>query len=372
MRVVSRDGRKLASLGDNSVEVWDVVKDARITAVSLVEGKLNPERPAESWETVEFDPDGTRVVVKSGRVLAIFDAGNGRQIAAISGHTDDINAIAFSPDNSRVATASKDGTARIWRVADGKELAIMKGHGDIKGETNDVIAVDFSNDGSRIVTGSGDGTARVWDAWSGRELTKFNKHKSPVWSVEYSSDSRLVVTGSGGSYGTNASVRVWQADTGEESVAVSTPRLVSEARFNQDGSHVVAIADDGRIWLINIAAASIVAVFGDENDRGYVHAYFTTNGDRVVGIGPSSVKIWRYFRTTQGVMDHIKETVPRCLLADELESAFLGPEPATWCVERAKWPYGSEDWKAWLADKRRGGRQLLRGRSFSQTKEKSR
>jgi WD40 repeat protein len=64
---------------------------------------------------------------------------------------------AFSPDGTRVITASQDRTARIWDAASGREIAILRGH------DNWVVHAAFSPDGSRAVTASRDKTARVWN-----------------------------------------------------------------------------------------------------------------------------------------------------------------------------------------------------------------
>jgi WD40 repeat protein len=63
--------------------------------------------------------------------------------------------VTFSPDGSRLATASADKTARLWEVASGKELARLPHEAS-------VYHVAFSPDGSRLATASADKTARLW------------------------------------------------------------------------------------------------------------------------------------------------------------------------------------------------------------------
>jgi hypothetical protein len=77
-----------------------------------------------------------------------------------------VYSAAFSPDGSRIVTASEDKTARIWDVATGKEITVLRGH-DRK-----VNSASFSTDGSRIITASDDTTARVWhvEAMSAKRL----------------------------------------------------------------------------------------------------------------------------------------------------------------------------------------------------------
>ena len=79
---------------------------------------------------------------------------------ALGGHKREVNSAAFSPDGSRIVTASDDRTARIWDAASAKEIAVLSGH------DNRLWSAAFSPDGLRIVTASGDKTARIWDVAS--------------------------------------------------------------------------------------------------------------------------------------------------------------------------------------------------------------
>jgi WD40 repeat protein len=87
----------------------------------------------------------------------IWDAATGKEIAVLRGHDAAVRSAAFSPDGSRIVTASVDRTARIWDAATGKEMLVLRGHEAA------VTGAAFSPDGTRIVTASQDQTARVWD-----------------------------------------------------------------------------------------------------------------------------------------------------------------------------------------------------------------
>jgi hypothetical protein len=75
-----------------------------------------------------------------------------------------VNTAAFSPDGTRIVTASGDHTAKVWNARTGSLLLELKGH------ASGVTSEGFSPDGTRIVTASGDRTLKVWDARSGKEL----------------------------------------------------------------------------------------------------------------------------------------------------------------------------------------------------------
>ena len=69
-----------------------------------------------------------------------------------------MNSAAFSPDGTRIFTASGDLTARQWDAATTKEIAVLRG------DDFGLSSAAFSPDGTRIVTASEDKTARQWDA----------------------------------------------------------------------------------------------------------------------------------------------------------------------------------------------------------------
>ena len=80
----------------------------------------------------------------------------------LKGHTADLAGADFSPDGTKVVTASSDHSARIWDAKTGAVLATLGGH------TEGVRSASFSPDGTRVVTAARDGSAKIWDAGSGR------------------------------------------------------------------------------------------------------------------------------------------------------------------------------------------------------------
>jgi len=66
--------------------------------------------------------------------------------------------VCYSPDGQCLATASHDGTAKVWDAATGQETLTLKGH------TAGLTSVVFSADGSRLATADLGGTVRIWDA----------------------------------------------------------------------------------------------------------------------------------------------------------------------------------------------------------------
>jgi WD domain, G-beta repeat len=129
---------------------------AELSAAKLSRGDIGSAlRLASSGTRIDLalPADITRASLAAAALAAAVFQTDWRLI--LEGHDDHVNSAAFSPDGSRIVTASNDKTARIWDAASAKEIAVLRGH-DLY-----VQSAAFSPDGSRIVTASEDKTARI-------------------------------------------------------------------------------------------------------------------------------------------------------------------------------------------------------------------
>lgn len=198
---------------------------------------------SESSHTVAaFSLDGQWIVTAAAALdnIGIWDARTGKMKRRLQGHTHEVNAAVFSPDGTRVLTASADHTARLWDARHGTELAVFRGH------EGPVIDAAFSPDGKRIATTSGDGTARIWEP-SGRGIATLRGHEGKVFTVSFSPDGAHVVTA-----GEDGTVRLWDAATLEQLAIplVGHSAEVNFIQFSPDGRRVVTASQDhsARVW----------------------------------------------------------------------------------------------------------------------------
>jgi WD40 repeat protein/serine/threonine protein kinase len=243
----------------------------------------------ERLPSAAYSPDGTRIVTASAdKTARIWDAHTGTQLAVLFGHRERLSSAAYSPDGSRIVTASIDKTARIWDAHTGTQLAVLLGHGDF------VLSAAYSPDGTRIVTASADETARIWDAHSGKQLAVLLGHRGRVYSAAYSPDGTRIVTAS-----YDKTARIWDARSGKQLAVFSGDTAFISAVYSPDGTRIVAALVDktARIW--DAFTGTQLAVLSGH--RGAVNsAAYSPDGTRIVTASDDkTARIWDARNGTQ-------------------------------------------------------------------------
>ena len=235
-----------------------------------------------------FSPDGSRIVTASyDNTAKVWDARSGAEVLTLKGHTSGVfsNAVrsaGFSPDGTRIVTAGHDGTAKVWDARSGAEVLTLKAHSGI------VTSAGFSPDGTRVVAAGYDGTAEVWDARSGAEVLSLRGHTNVVTSAGFSPDGTRVVTAS---YDNTA--KVWDGRSGADVLTLKGHTgEVNSAGFSPDGTRVVTAGRDStaKVWDAH-TGAELLTLKG--HTGGVTSACFSPDGTRIVTAGgDNTAKVW--------------------------------------------------------------------------------
>jgi WD40 repeat protein len=300
---------------------WDTGQVGRLHAL-LAETEAYPDRGFEwyYWErlchldqhtlighrsellSVSWSPDGTRLATGSYDGTAkVWDAAGGRVLLTLRGHRGLVYCVSWSPDGMRLATGSQDNTAKVWDAADGQVLHTLERH------TNSVTSVYWSPDGTRLATGSGDNTAKIWDASGRRMLHNLEGHASAVRSLSWSPDGARLATGS-----YDGTVKVWDAAGGRELFPLrGHAGLVYSVTWSPDGTRLATGGEDGtaKVW----DAAGGRELFPLRGHAGLVYEVsWSPEGTRLAtGSSDGLAKMWdaaggREIRTLKGHISQVR------------------------------------------------------------------
>lgn len=172
--------------GDDTAKLWNL--DDLSTGKSLT-------GHTDSVVEVQFSPDG-QLLASCGldALLKLWDL-QGNLVHTLEGPTGSIDCCAWHPRGPGIVAGGGDGSAWLWETKKGDCVAVFSGHADA------VTCVAFSSDGKRVVTGSADCTVRIWDPKTGKTIHTIKEgqsekkfHEAPVTALKcYTND--LFVTG---------------------------------------------------------------------------------------------------------------------------------------------------------------------------------
>jgi WD40 repeat protein len=235
--------------------------------------------------TGSFSPDG-RVFATSSEghpSVRLWDAKSGQMRHTLTGHKEDVINVAFSPDGSTIATASRDGAVKLWNVATGALTRTLSGH------TQLVQDIAFRADGGMIATVSRDRTVKLWEAATGRLVANITGHTDAVLAAEFSPDGGMLATAS-----MDSTARLWSASTGDTIRVLSEHKgAVSNLAFHPNGHVLVTTSYDGTAILWEVASGRAVRTMAGHRNI-VTNAQFNLQGDALVtASNDGTLRLWR-------------------------------------------------------------------------------
>src|ERR1043165_6961655 len=298
---ISFDGKRVALAGisrssppgPDPIEVWDIKTGKLFRTLHL-----NSKQQHTAYG-LAFSPDGKTLAsgggasppVEGDTAVHLWDLETGKVVKEFVGHQKWIKQIRFSDDGQWLAAAGTHET-RIWEVATGKPLPVLKcvaiapfapnksclATGGYKptvfnpatGATVAALAQPmgyprhavFSPDGKILITGDDDGLVRVWDPFTGKEKEYALGHRFPLEEAAFSADGRLILTGS-----KDPRICMWDAATGVRLRTIDVDGQgpdgwgtdVEGLRFTPDGEAFFARNQFGKLTTWSTATGRVVS-----------------------------------------------------------------------------------------------------------------
>lgn len=166
----------------------------------------------------------------------------------LEGHTEQVLDVDYHPTEPLAATASSDGTLRIWDVTNGETLTTLDAH------TDWVTVVAFSPDGERLFSGSGNGEAIIWETENWQDVLRFDGHALGFASADFNgTGDQILTTGcierDDASLCIDSDIAIWDVETGENVRFFELFHAggVNKAVFSADGTRALSGGDDAKM-----------------------------------------------------------------------------------------------------------------------------
>jgi WD40 repeat protein len=319
----SADGKHVLSASDDlTARLWSL---GDISKPQVLAGHGNWVRsaafnPSDSQKVMTASDDGT---------LRLWDlTAPGTRHGRVSQEASTVFEGAFDRQGARVVTAVRDNTARVWATSDlvrggsaletGEQSDILELHHD-----DWVLGAAFSSDGSKIVTASRDGTVRIWEPTRNRRdpVKVFSYRDTTAVNAAFSPDGTRVVAAF-----SDRVARVWRVDGSGQVMSLRHRGDVNEALFSSNGNWIATASRDGTagLWSAQDGGERLVLQHGTEAVRAVA---FDSSDTRVVtGTAEGIVRVWRI--TIPALLDYLDHATTACL-PPPAHVRFLGESEAT-------------------------------------------
>jgi eukaryotic-like serine/threonine-protein kinase len=241
-----------------------------------------PMKHSDAIASVAFSPDGTKIVTAArDRTARMWDGRSGKALGSPIVHPRAMRRALFMPDGERILTVCLDGRARMIDAGSGQ--VVPNGLLENPDTTN---AVAISNKGTYLATGSIDGTVRIWDGRSAQPVGEIHQREN-VHTLLFHPTDETVLLGI-----TAKSAVVWKVPGGDIACEIRHVDDVNSAQFDAPGQRVLTSSND-RTCRVRDWADQASTGFELKHEGPVTNAVFSPNGELAGTIVGTTVDIWQ-------------------------------------------------------------------------------
>lgn len=225
-----------------------------------------------------FSPDGKTIATASGDGTIKLWNLQGQELKTFKGEGNGVYSINFSPDGQTIAAAGESGVIKLWSK-EGKLRQTLKGH------TAYVDSVSFSADGQFLASAGGDKTIKLWNK-QGKLLKTFVGHTDEVNIASISPDGKLIASAS-----EDKTIKLWSKEGKLLKTLKGHKKPIKSVTFSPDGQMIASASDDNTFKLWSKDGKLLKTILAHTN--GVKSLTFGPNGQTIAsGGGDNTIKLW--------------------------------------------------------------------------------
>jgi WD40 repeat protein len=245
----------LSSAADRDIRRWDVATGKELPPL---ENQHQLTGFIAAVPVLAVSEDGKRLLAwvpvnERGCMLQVFSTKDGDEVGKCIDRNRHVLAAAFSRDGKHAALGAKDGTVRVWALAD-KTQQQPASEWSLFPKDEAVTCVAVAADGSFVAGGSDKGKVRICEAIKGKGLLTIDAHRQRVTACAISPSGKVVITAS-----TDNVVKLWDRTSGKELRRWAMPPLVQERggfvshlTFTPDSRFVVTANANTTLFMLEL------------------------------------------------------------------------------------------------------------------------
>jgi WD40 repeat protein len=293
---------------------------------------LNLNQHTDLVFAVAWSPDGTKIATASAdRTVKIWDAESGALICTYYGHSGEVYTLAWSPNGQEIASGGDDNTVQIWNsTCDSPPLLTYTGH------TNAVYTLAWSPDGKEIISGSADNTAQIWSVARGKTLLtlQFSDHVfSVAWFHGNTNGTKIAI----GDWNDTIQVGNWNVNTDRWTTLYSyrTSDAVNSVAWSPNGRYLVSGNQDDTAEVWDTMKGTLLYTY-DGHSGGINSVAWSPDGQEIAsGSNDHTVRIWSPF-TRKTLMVYSEHS-------DDIWSVAWSPDGKE--IVSGSWDHTAKVWK---------------------------